>query len=356
MKKRLLPLLVAICSMMISLNVFAGDVNSAEQRILNVISQTYSYKGYDYKVTDEYYAKVVEYLSRDDIDMTGDEVTSYILQFYDNIPAGIAGGYMECVGPTPTKKPANDQKPEKDDEDNWEADTPQEETSGTDTSEQEQQAPAPSPSASQAVSPTATDAAQTPKTDEASGAGTKGNTTAATVGTTPADAKPQNTADEPDALEDHTIAATTDGVVEYTVNSYSAVMYVWDIDKLEVHKEAYKDSEVIGSYAKGEQVIITGATSTGWAQVDYSGETGYVSAVYLRTDKYMTDNEVEKDEETGNYVSDKDKDGDGKKDYSNAAPLSGTINIGTMAIIAVILIIIVCGGIVLYHKGKHKRR
>lgn len=331
MKKCLLPLLAAICSMMISLNVFAGDVNSAEQRILNVISQTYSYKGYDYKVTDEYYAKVVEYLSRDDIDMTGDEVTSYILQFYDNIPAGIAGGYMECVGPTPTKKPANDKKPEKGDEDNQGADTSQEETSETGTSEQEQQAPASSPSASPAASPETVDAAQTPKADEVS-----------------------DTADKPDALEDHTIAATTDGVVEYTVNSYSAVMYVWDIDKLEVHKEAYKDSEVIGSYAKGEQVIITGAASTGWAQVDYSGETGYVSAVYLRSDKYMIDNEVEKDEETGNYVSDEDKDD--KKDYSNAAPLSGTINIGTMAIIAVIVIIIVCGGIVLYHKGKHKKR
>lgn len=340
--------------MLMPISVFAGEINSAEQRIIDAISLTYVYNGKEYRVTEDYISQVAEYLSRDDIDMTDDEVDGYLSQFYDNIAVGISAGYM-----MPVKKPSSGSsadKPSKDDEDNQEADTPQEETSGTDTSEQEQQAPAPSPSASQAASPIATDAAQTPKTDEASGAGTKGNTTAAAAETTPADAKPQDTADEPDALEDHTIAATTEGVVEYTVNSYSAVMYVWDIDRLEVHKEAYKDSEVIGSYAKGEQVIITGAASTGWAQVDYSGETGYVSAVYLRTDKYMTDNEVEKDEETGNYVSDKDKDGDGKKDYSNAAPLSGTVNIGTMAIIAVILIIVVCGGIVLYHKGKHKKR
>ena len=87
----LLPLLAP-------LTAYAGDINSAEQSILSAISEQQEYQGAYYKVTDGYRAKVEEYLSRDDIDMSRREADDYIAQFHANIGVGVSAGYMEKVG------------------------------------------------------------------------------------------------------------------------------------------------------------------------------------------------------------------------------------------------------------------
>lgn len=74
-----------------------AEINSAEQRIINVVSGTYKYDGKKYKVTDEYQAKVREYLDQPDVNFTDAEVSEYIATFYNNIGTGIAEGYLEEV-------------------------------------------------------------------------------------------------------------------------------------------------------------------------------------------------------------------------------------------------------------------
>ena len=98
MKKGLWMLLLALAgSWLFSITALAGDINSAEQGIIDAISGIYEYNGELYKVTDGYIAQVVEYLNRDNIDMTEAQAEGYIAQFQANIATGISSGYMQKV-------------------------------------------------------------------------------------------------------------------------------------------------------------------------------------------------------------------------------------------------------------------
>ena len=72
----------------------AGDINGAEQGILDALSNTYEYDGGYYKVTDGYIAQVSDYLCKDEVNLTSEEASGYLAQFYANIGTGIASGYM----------------------------------------------------------------------------------------------------------------------------------------------------------------------------------------------------------------------------------------------------------------------
>lgn len=108
-----------------------AEINSAEQRIINVVSGTYKYDGKKYKVTDEYQAKVREYLDQPDINYTDAEVSEYIATFYNNLGTGIAEGYLEEV------KSSN--KNDKDDNNAESSDNNNENTETTPTEQPSQQ-------------------------------------------------------------------------------------------------------------------------------------------------------------------------------------------------------------------------
>ena len=91
------PFLALAGSLIFSITALAGEVNSAEQKIVDAISGTYEYDGAQYRVTDAYIAKVANYLSRDDVNMTESEARGYIRQFNENIAVGISSGYMVKV-------------------------------------------------------------------------------------------------------------------------------------------------------------------------------------------------------------------------------------------------------------------
>lgn len=364
------PFLALAGSLIFSITALAGEVNSAEQKIVDAISGTYEYDGAQYRVTDAYIAKVANYLSRDDVNMTDSEARGYIRQFNENIAVGISSGYMvkveESGGSEEPDTETEDAIDEGDNDKDNELDTDKDKNTGngdsSNGSNSENKESGNSGIEEDKV--TSTSSTENNSTDGNTGTGSSsiaGDNTGADNGITAGDLgilTPDGNAlsgffsqaesgTETGVIEDNTIGSTTDGEIEYTVFPIDkTAMYVWDIDTLDVHAEAYKDSDVIGTLNKGDAVTITGAATTGWAQIDYNGETGYVSAVYLRTQGYMST--LEESEITNNEAD--------SKDYSDAAPLRKSFNFGTIAIVIVIVCIIGSGIIIMWHRNKRRKR
>ncbi len=348
----ILPLLVPVTA-------YAGDINSAEQRVLNTISEKQEYEGAYYKVTDGYIAKVTEYLSQDGIDMGRREADDYIAQFHANIGVGIASGYMEKVGDVESTDPGTGT------EAGGNTDSGSGDSAGTGTD-------------ADGNGGTGTDNGTATGTGTDNGAGTgnaAGTAAAAGLGTDPKGDGP---------IEDNTVGSTAEGAVEYVVLPVEEeTMYVQGIEELSVHEEAYKDSPVIGSVKEGEPVKITGAASTGWAQIAYGEKTGYVSAAYLRTQGYMDKKEAEKKaaeeaeqkaqeearkaEEAKKAEEEARKAEEAKKaeeaeeaaaqqskDYSDAKPVENSINLGMIALGIAVVCAAALGGVLFYHKKKSR--
>ena len=368
MKKGFAALIFALSVMMLfPARAYAGNINGAEQKILDAVSGTYEYNGVRYKAADGYIQKVTDYLNRDDVDMTETEAEDYILQIELNIGAGVSGGYLVPAdggngsGGTDTDTGADTGK-----------------TTGTDTT---------GPDGSQ--SPSQPAEGQTP-------GGEAQDTDAASQD---ADGKADDRTDmenndslegffntDTDAaktgvVEDNTIGSTTDGAVEYTVLATDEeVMYVWDTETLDVHSEAYKDSDVTGTLNKGDAVTVTGAATTGWAQIRHDGGTGYVPAVYLRTQGYMDKikkeeeakaeeaaekarQEAERKAEQERLRAERDaaeaaggQNADTRRDYSDAAPVRRSFDLGLAALVIVLASAAGAAGAILYHRSRTGKR
>lgn len=363
-----------VLPLLIPIRAYAGDINSAEQNVLAAISEKQEYQGAYYKVTDGYYAKVSEYLSRDGIDMSSSEADNYIAQFHANIGVGVAAGYMEKVGDVESQDPAA----------GTEAGTGAAGGAGSgsgtgDGGSSGDNADKSKGSGTDADDDGGTEAA----TDSGAGTGTAagnsaGTGAAAVLGTDPEGDGP---------IEDNTIGSTAEGAVEYVVLPVDEeTMYVQGIETLSVHEEAYKDSPVIGEVKEGEPVKVTGGASTGWAQIAFGEKTGYVSAAYLRTQGYMDKKEAEKKaaeeaeqkaqeearkaEEAKKAQEEARKAEEAKKaeeaaaaeaaaaqqtkDYSDAKPVENSINLGMIALVIAVVCAAALGGVLFYHKKKSR--
>lgn len=361
-----------VLPLLIPIRAYAGDINSAEQNVLAAISEKQEYQGAYYKVTDGYYAKVTEYLSRDGIDMSGQEADNYIAQFHANIGVGVSAGYMEKVGDVESADPG--------------AGT---EAGGSTGSGSGDSAGSGTDAGSNGGTGTDTGAGNGTGTDNGAGNGTgadngagagnaAGTGAAAVLGTDPEGDGP---------IEDNTIGSTAEGAVEYVVLPVDEeTMYVQGIETLSVHEEAYKDSPVIGEVKEGEPVKVTGGASTGWAQIAFGEKTGYVSAAYLRTQGYMDKKEAEKKaaeeaeqkaqeearkaEEAKKAQEEARKAEEAKKaqeaaaaeaaaaqqtkDYSDAKPVENSINLGMIALVIAVVCAAAFGGVLFYHKKKSR--
>lgn len=365
--------------LLMPLTAYAGDINSAEQSILSAISEQQEYQGAYYKVTDGYRAKVEEYLSRDDIDMSRREADDYIAQFHANIGVGISAGYMEKVGDAEGADAGTG--------DGTGADNGAGTGGGTGTG-----------TGGSGGTGTGTDTG---------GAGLDGETTAGSgtenkngaengAAGTGADAAGSSAAGaaailgtDPEGdgpIEDNTVGSTAEGAVEYVVLPMDEqTMYVQGIETLSVHEEAYKDSPVIGEVKEGEPVKVTGGASTGWAQIAYGEKTGYVSAAYLRTQGFMDRKEAEKKAEEEAKKAEEEKaaeearkaeeakkaeeeaqkaeeeaaaqaeaEAEQAKDYSDAKPVENSINLGMIALVIAAVCIAGLGGVLFWHKKKSR--
>lgn len=334
MKKRyLIPLYAAACILFFPAAAYAGDINSAEQGIISTISSTYEYNGAYYKVTDAYISQVSAYLNQDEIDLTQEQASDYLTQFYANISTGITSGYMEKIGDVETPGGGTQTPPVEEPQTGQENESSQAGNTNTENS---------------SINVSGTNVSGT-------GVPVQGNNSSAA----------ENSEETESAAEimDNTIGSTQSGKIEYTVTPMSGTMYVWDIDALDIHEEAYKDSEVIGSIPKGESVKVTGAATTGWAQIEYEDATGYVSAAYLRTQSYMQSigvevenpesEEITTETETETMTEETAAETE-SKDYSDADPVSKTVKIEMITVGIVVVFILVSAAIVLLHKNKKR--
>ncbi|MCI9176619.1 MAG: hypothetical protein HFH49_17185 [Lachnospiraceae bacterium] len=77
--------------------VYAGDINAAEQRIINFYNGTFSYNGKTYVATEEAKASVYAKLSEDGVDLTDQEAETAIRQASAQVGDGVEQGYLTEV-------------------------------------------------------------------------------------------------------------------------------------------------------------------------------------------------------------------------------------------------------------------
>lgn len=306
-KKCFVPLFTLLSVLLFPVTVFAGSLNDAEKGIISAISTTYEYNGEYYKVTDGYISQVSGYLSQDGVDLSEEEASEYLSQFYANIGTGISSGYMEKVENTVSSQPKK---------------------------------------------PTQTEI-ETAVTEEST---LTAETETENVGEKQDKEKTESeTKTNAGVIVDNTAGSTQSGKLEYSVTPMDAVMYVWDIDTLDVHEEAYKDSDIIGTLFLGDEVIVTGGATTGWAQIDYNGETGYVSAVYLRTDGFIENLKNETETNGEQITAEEDvKEKETGKDYSGEKAPSKEIKLEILAVGTAAILLIICAVIILLHRNKKR--
>lgn len=183
----------------------------------------------------------------------------------------------------------------------------------------------------------------------------------------------------PPAEKETETETATETVAEYEITTFDAKdMYVWDIDRLKVYKEADESSEWLGILFKGDLVSVTGTTTNGWMQVMHNGETGYVDAKYLRTYDYMVEIGEIVEEETDSSemassevvstecistetdstedVSTEAESDESGYDYSDATPLQKNMSMGLIAIVVCVVVAIAGIIIVWLHKKKNFKR
>lgn len=95
--------------------------------------------------------------------------------------------------------------------------------------------------------------------------------------TTPEVTEPPVTTPEPTTATEPTTKKTSKN--DYTVEPMSATMYA--TMSLNVRKGPSTDFSKIGSLSKGQAATVTGRASTGWYEIDFNGEKGYVSNIYM---------------------------------------------------------------------------
>lgn len=116
MKKKIVGFLIGTMAILMNVNTaFAGNINNAEQRIVNYMNRIFSYNGVRYVATEEAKQKVIDKLMSDDCDYTSAEVDNYILQASRNIYKGIQEGYLveyvEDIEPETKEEPTRPERP-----------------------------------------------------------------------------------------------------------------------------------------------------------------------------------------------------------------------------------------------------
>lgn len=173
----------------------------------------------------------------------------------------------------------------------------------------------------------------------------------------------------------------------YTVTEMKSLMYVTGTPSLNVRKEPYKDTELLGVLHDGDEVNVTGVASNGWICIDYEGTEGFVFGAYLTTEKdgvqedasvfeelsaeepqeaaTVTEPETKTDEgiseaadetkQQESAMSDETMtEEENAKDYSDAKPVQNHIGVGKIAMIVIVLTALVAAGILVWHKNKRR--
>ncbi len=96
--KRRIAFLAAVFGLLMTTAAYAGDINGNEQRIVSVIYGQFEQNGILYEVRQEYIDAALGYLTRDDMDLTGEQADFVIAEIYSNVQTGVESGYLREVG------------------------------------------------------------------------------------------------------------------------------------------------------------------------------------------------------------------------------------------------------------------
>ncbi len=119
MRKKYLGIALAagmILTLRFSQVVYAGDINAAEQELINYCSGVFYYEGKAYQATSEAIQKAYAKLSADGVDLTSQKVEAAKRQVAKNIKKGIDSGYFVEVSVDDSKKEEADQNTESPDQ------------------------------------------------------------------------------------------------------------------------------------------------------------------------------------------------------------------------------------------------
>ena len=103
--------MVFLMSISAGLTSYAGNINGNEQSVVSVIHGQFEKDGVIYAVKQDYINSAVNYLSRDDVDLTAEQAQAVISEIYANVQTGVESGYLVAVGGTPQTAPAPDGQP-----------------------------------------------------------------------------------------------------------------------------------------------------------------------------------------------------------------------------------------------------
>ena len=68
---------------------------------------------------------------------------------------------------------------------------------------------------------------------------------------------------------------------ETTIEPAKMETIMWATTSINVHAEASKDSDKLGTLAQGDTIVVLGDTTSEWVTVSYNGGTGYVKGSLL---------------------------------------------------------------------------
>lgn len=95
MMKRARILLIALVLIALSSQfIFAGSINSNEQRIIGEASGRFTYNGVNYVASTSSMNQLKDYLLQDDIDLTAEQADKAISLMYQNVKRGVLEGYI----------------------------------------------------------------------------------------------------------------------------------------------------------------------------------------------------------------------------------------------------------------------
>ena len=92
-------LLTFVLLMSSSVQVFAGDINDNEAALIEIGNGIFTYKGVEYVATDAAKQRVVNYLMRDDVDLSAEQAEEAQELFWGNLAKGISDGYLVRLHP-----------------------------------------------------------------------------------------------------------------------------------------------------------------------------------------------------------------------------------------------------------------
>lgn len=90
-------MLLVLLSPALAAITHAGEINSAEQRVISAVSATFTYQGKTYAIKSQYIAEGKSKLAEDGIDLSDGDASAYIAQFQNSYPELVEGGYCEEV-------------------------------------------------------------------------------------------------------------------------------------------------------------------------------------------------------------------------------------------------------------------